>query len=72
MTQDPESFHRLILYVTMVSRDGRSISGHVATTTSTAFDKTSPQSHPRRHCLLLPYKRAGRGLYKGATENNGR
>jgi hypothetical protein len=24
---------------------------------------------PRRPCLLLPYKRAGRGLYKGLAEN---
>jgi hypothetical protein len=65
MTQDTESFHRLILYVTMVSRDGRPFSGHVATVASTAFDKTSPLRHPRRLCLLLPYKRAGRGLYEG-------
>jgi hypothetical protein len=65
MTQDPKSFHCLILYVTMVSEDGRPFSGHVATTASTAFDKTSPQRHPQRPCLLLPYKRAGRGLYKG-------
>jgi hypothetical protein len=71
VTQDPESFHCLILYVTMVSRDGRPFSGHIATTTSTTFDKTSPQRHPWCPCLLLPYKRAGRGLYKGAT-NNGR
>jgi hypothetical protein len=65
VTQDPESFHRLILYVTMVSRNCRPFSRHVATAASTAFDKTSPQRHPRRPCLLLPYKRAGRGLYKG-------
>jgi hypothetical protein len=51
VTQDSESFHRLILYVTMVSRDGRPFSGHVA------IDKTSPQRHPRYPCLLLPYKR---------------
>jgi hypothetical protein len=71
MTQDQEFFHCLILYVTMVSRDGRPFSGHVATTTSTKFNKTLPQRHPRCPCLLLPYKRADRGLYKGAT-NNGR
>jgi hypothetical protein len=65
MTQDPESFRRLILYVTMVSRDGRPFSGYVAITASTTFDKTSPLRHPRRPCLLLPYKRAGRGLYEG-------
>jgi hypothetical protein len=61
MTQDPESFHRLILYVTMVSRDGRPFLGHVTTAASTMIDKTSPQRHPQRPCLLLPYKRAGRG-----------
>jgi hypothetical protein len=68
MIQDPESFHRLILYVTMVSRDGRPFSGHVATAASTAFDKTSPLRHPRRPCLLLPYKKAGRGLYEGGEQ----
>jgi hypothetical protein len=68
VTQDPESFHRLILYVTMVSMDGRPFSRHVATAASIAIDKTSPQRHPRRPCLLLPYKRAGRGLYKGGSE----
>jgi hypothetical protein len=65
VTQDSESFHHLILYVTMVSEDGRPFSGHVATATSTAIDKTSPQRYPRCPCLLLPYKRADRGLYKG-------
>jgi hypothetical protein len=54
VTQDLESFHRLILYVTMVSRDGRPSSTH-----------PRPSLDPRRPCLLLPYKRAGRGLYKG-------
>jgi hypothetical protein len=51
--QDPESFHHLILYVTMVSGDGRPFSGHVATAASTALDKTSLLRHPRRLCLLL-------------------
>jgi hypothetical protein len=60
VAHDSGSFHRLVLYVTMVSRDGRPFPGHVATTTSTGIDKTS-QRHPRRPCLLLPYKRAGRG-----------
>jgi hypothetical protein len=53
MTQDPESFHRLILYVTMVSGDGRPFSGYVATAASIAFDKTSPLRHPWHPCLLL-------------------
>jgi hypothetical protein len=46
MPQDPESFHCLILYVTMVSRDGRPFSGHVATAVSTAIEKTSLLRHP--------------------------
>jgi hypothetical protein len=46
MPQDPESFHRLILHVTMVSGDGRPFSGHVATAASTALDKTSLLRHP--------------------------
>jgi hypothetical protein len=73
MTQDSESFHRFVLYVTMVSRDGRPFPGHVATATLTGIDKTSPQRHPRRPCLLLPYKRAGRGSTRGQvrrTTNN--
>jgi hypothetical protein len=53
----------------MVSRDGRPFLGHIATAISTAFNKTSPQRHPQRPCLLLPYKRAGRGLYMGAADN---
>jgi hypothetical protein len=39
MPQDPESFHHLILYVTMVSGDGWPFSGHVATAASIALDK---------------------------------
>jgi hypothetical protein len=46
MPQDPGAFHRLILYVTMVSGDGRPFSGHVATAASTALDKTSLLRHP--------------------------
>jgi hypothetical protein len=42
VAQDSGSFHRLVLYVTMVSRNGRPFSGHVATATSTGIDKTSP------------------------------
>jgi hypothetical protein len=41
MPQDLESFHQLILYVTMVSGDGRPFPEHVVTATSTALDKTS-------------------------------
>jgi hypothetical protein len=42
VAQDSGSFHRLVVYVTMVSRDGRSFLGHVAIATSTWIDKTSP------------------------------
>jgi hypothetical protein len=66
VAHDSGSFHRLVLYVTMVSRDGRPFLRHVATATSIRIDKTSSQRHPRRSCLLLPYKRAGRG----STTNN--
>jgi hypothetical protein len=41
VAQDSGSFHRLVLYVTMVSRDGRPFPGHVATATSIGIDKTS-------------------------------
>jgi hypothetical protein len=53
----------------MVSRDGRPFSGHVATTTSAAFDKNFTSKAPRCPYLLLPYKRAGKGLYKGVADN---
>jgi hypothetical protein len=46
VTQDSGSFHHLVPYVGMVSRDGRPFLGHVATTTSTGIDKTSPQGTP--------------------------
>jgi hypothetical protein len=46
MPQDLESFHRLILYITIVSGDGRPFSGHVTTAASTALDKTSLLRHP--------------------------
>jgi hypothetical protein len=45
MPQDPGSFHRLILYVTMVYGDGQPFSEHVATAASTALDKTSLLRH---------------------------
>jgi hypothetical protein len=54
--QDSESFHRLILYVTMVSGDGWPFSGHVATATSTAIDKTLPQRHPSVPASSYPIK----------------
>jgi hypothetical protein len=46
VAQDSGSFHRLIPYITMVSKDALPFLGHVATTTSTGIDKTSPQGTP--------------------------
>jgi hypothetical protein len=63
-----ESFRRLILYVTVVSRDGQPFLGHVATVTSTGIDKTSPQGS-RRPGLLSPYKRAGQGSTMETEDN---
>jgi hypothetical protein len=66
--RNPESFHRLILYVTMVSGDGRPFSGHVATTASKLLNKTSLLRHPGVPASSWPYKRAGRGLYEGGDD----
>jgi hypothetical protein len=46
VAQDSRSFHRLVLYITMVSRDDWPFPGHVVTATSTGIDKTSPQGTP--------------------------
>jgi hypothetical protein len=51
VAQRSGSFHRLVLYVTMVSRDGRPFPGHVATATSTGSrqnftSKAPPASQP--------------------------
>jgi hypothetical protein len=64
MTQDPESFHCLILYVTMVSRDGRPFSRYVATATSAAIDKTSSGVSASSY----PIKRQAGGSTKGADD----
>jgi hypothetical protein len=69
VAQDSGSFHRLILYVTMVSRDGRPFPGHVAIATSTGIDKTSPLRHPQHPSILLLYKRAGRGSTRGQARS---
>jgi hypothetical protein len=50
------SFHRLILYVTMVSRDGRPFLGHDAIATSTGVDKTLPQGTPGVPASSYPIK----------------
>jgi hypothetical protein len=72
MPQDPEFFHCLILYVTMVSGDGRSFSGHVATATYTTLDKTSSLRHPPASLPPLdPIKgQAGDSTKGGRTRKN--
>jgi hypothetical protein len=60
-------FHRLVLYVTMVSSDGRPFPGHVATATSIGIDKTSPQRHPIISASSYPIKGQARAL-QGASE----
>jgi hypothetical protein len=75
MPQYPGSFHRLILYVTMVSGDGRPFSEHVATAASTALDKTSLLRHPPASLPPLdPIKGqvgdSTKGEEKGKTSHN--
>jgi hypothetical protein len=74
MPQDPKSFHRLILYVTMVSGDGRPFSGHVATSASTALDKTSllrppPASLPSLDLIKRQVGDSTKGDRKWTSEN---
>jgi hypothetical protein len=72
MPQDLGAFHRLILYVTMVSGDGRPFSKHVATAASTALDKTSLLWHPLASLPPLdPIKgQAGDSTKVGGTSKN--
>jgi hypothetical protein len=56
VAQDSGSFHRLVLYITMVSRDGWPFPGHVATSTSTGIDETSPQGTPGVPTSSYPIK----------------
>jgi hypothetical protein len=69
--QDPGSFHHPILYITMVSRDGRPFPEHVTTAASTALDKTSLLRHPPASLSSLdPIKgKAGESM-KGDTRRN--
>jgi hypothetical protein len=62
VAQDSGSFHRLVLYVTMASRDGQPFPGHVATATSTGIDKTSPQGTPGVRASSYPIKGQARAL----------
>jgi hypothetical protein len=68
MARRSGSFQRLVLYVTMVSRDGPPFPAHVTTATSTGIDKTSSQGS-RCPGLLSSYKRTGQG---SRGKNNGR
>jgi hypothetical protein len=69
MPQDPGSFHCLILYVTMVSGDGRPFSEHVATAVSTTLDKTSLLRHPPASLPPLdPIKGKARDSMKGGRQ----
>jgi hypothetical protein len=64
VAQDSGSFYRLVLYVTMVSRDGWPFPGHVATATSTGIDKTSPQDAPGVPASSYPIKGQAGALQK--------
>jgi hypothetical protein len=68
VAQDSGSFHRLVLYVTMVSRDGRPFPEHIATATSTGIDKTSLQRHPGVPASSYPIKGQAGALQR--TTNN--
>jgi hypothetical protein len=68
MAQDSGSFHRLVLYVTMVSRDGRPFPGHVATATSIGIDKTSLQRHPGITASSYPIKGQARALKRASKK----
>jgi hypothetical protein len=69
MPHDPGSFHYFILYVTMVSGDGRSFPEHVATAASTALDKTSLLRHPP---ASLPSLDPIKGKVGDSTKGDGR
>jgi hypothetical protein len=69
VAQDLGSFHYLVPYVTMVSRDGRPFLRHVATATSTGIDKTSPQGTPSVPASSYPIKGQARTL-QGDTKQD--
>jgi hypothetical protein len=68
VAQDSRSFHCLVLYVTMVSRDGRPFPRHDATATSIGIDKTSLLRHPGIPASSYPIKGQA-GALQGQTEN---
>jgi hypothetical protein len=65
VAQGSGSFHRLVLYITMVSRDGRLFPGHVAAAISTGIDKTSPQGAPGVPASSYPIKGQAGALQGG-------
>jgi hypothetical protein len=72
VAQDLGSFHRLLPDVTMVSKDGQPFLGHVATSTSTGINKTSPQSTPSVLASSYPIKGQARALRERAQMNERR
>jgi hypothetical protein len=69
VARDSGSFHCLVPYITMVSRDGRPFLGHVATATSTGINKTSPQDSPGAPASSYPIKGQARAL-QGDTKQD--
>jgi hypothetical protein len=69
VAQDSGSFHCLVLYVTMVSRDRRPFPGHVTTATSIGIDKTSPQGTLGIRASSYPIKGQARAL-QGDTKQD--
>jgi hypothetical protein len=59
------SFRRLILYVTIMSRDGRPFLGHVAIVTSTGIDKNIVSRLPGTLASSDPIKGTGQDPTKG-------
>jgi hypothetical protein len=68
VAQDSGSFHRLVLYITMVSRDGRPFPGHITIATSIGIDKTSLQRHPGVPASSYPIKGQARALKRASKK----
>jgi hypothetical protein len=69
VAQGSGSFNRLILYVTMVSRDGRPFPMHIAIATSTGIDKTSLKGTPGVPASSYPIKGQAGALRRGSQNN---
>jgi hypothetical protein len=68
VAQDSGSFHRLVPYVAMMSRDGRPFLGHVAIATSTRIDKTLTQDTPSIPASSYPIKGQARALQEARNK----